>query len=287
VGTARERPADAALPNPREMLPQLERMRRGFRLAAGRRLGEAAELLAAVVRESPANLEAWIELGRVELELGRFEDAASSFEAALARGGMELADVRVELGYARLRNRQLAEAEAAAERARATLPAQALELLARVELARGRLPQARQHADAAAAVRNPQPASWLIGAEVRTAQGDFAGALERLDEAERRARDLELDAVYNLEALRADALARSGRPREAEAAYRREAARFPGNLLAQANLAALLYAEGRRQDALSALEQMIAANPHPRARQVAVVTLEAVGDEATAARYRR
>ena len=182
---------------------------------------------------------------------------------------MELGDVRVQLGYAQLRDRRLDAAETAAERARATVPAQALELLARIALARGRLSEAREQADAAVAVRNPQPASWLIGAEVRTAAGDYPGALARLDEAERRAKALGLESVYNLEALRADAFARSGRSREAEAAYRREAAAFPGNLLAQANLAALLFAEGRRPDALLVLDAMIAANPHPRARQIA------------------
>ncbi len=286
VGTARDR-GPAALTDPRKMLPQLERMKRGFRLANERRLAEAAELLKAVVREAPANLEAWIKLGELELDLGRFAEAATSFETALARGGMELGDVRVQLGYARLRNRQLTQAEAAAQGARASVPAQALELLARIALARGRLVEARQLADAAIAVRNPQPASWLVGAEVRTAQGDYEGALERLAEAERRAAALELDSVYTLEALRADALARSGRPREAEAAYRREAAAFPGNLIAQANLAALLFSQGRRQDAIGVLDAMIAANPHPRARQVAIVTLETVGDNASAARYRR
>ena len=287
VGAARDRGAGSALPNPRDMLPQLERMRQGFHLAAERRLAEAAELLSAVVREAPANLEAWIKLGEVQLELGRYPEAARSFETALECSGMDLGDVRVLLGYARLRNRQLSAAEAAAERALATVPAQAHELRARIALARGRLDEARRHADAAVAVRNPQPAAWLIGAEVRTAQGEFAGALARLDEAAARAQALELDSLYNLVALQADALARSGRPREAEAAYRREAASFPGNLVAQANLAALLFAQGRRQDALAVLDAMIAANPHPRARQVAVVTLEAVGDEAAAARYRR
>ncbi len=287
IGTARERPAGAPLPNPRDMLPQLERMKQSFHLATERRLDEAAALLNTVVREAPANLEAWIKLGEVQHELGRFAEAATSFETALARGGMELGDVRVQLGYARLRGRQLNDAEAAAERALASVPAQALELKARIALARGRLVEARQHADAAIAVRNPQPASWLIGAELRTAKGDFEGALNRLDEAELRAKALELESVYNLEALRADALARSGRPREAEAAYRREAAAFPGNLIAQANLAALLFAERRRRDALAVLDAMIAANPHPRARQVAVVTLEAVGDRETARRYGR
>jgi tetratricopeptide (TPR) repeat protein len=192
----------------------------------------------------------------------------------------------MELGYARLRNRELEAAAAAAARARPTLPAQAHELEARIALARGRLAEAREKADAAVAVRNPQPVSWLIGAEVRIAQGDLTGALERIAEADRRAKRLGLERVFNLEALRADALARSGRPREAEAAYRLEAAAFPGNLVAQANLAALLFAQRRRADALAVIDAMVAANPNPRARQVAVATLAAVGERAMAARYR-
>jgi tetratricopeptide (TPR) repeat protein len=286
VGNARDRSDAAPLPNPRDAMPQLEGLKQGLALAAERRLGEAASRLAAVVRDAPPNVEAWTALGQVQLDLGRFAEAAASFEQALARAGMELADVRIQLGYAQLRGRKLDEAERSAERAHAALPAQAEELRARVALARGSLEEARRHADAATTGRNPQPASWLAGAEVRTAQGDHAGALARLSEAERRARELGLSAVYNLEALRADALARSGRAADAEAAYRREGAAFPGNLLAQANLAALLYAAGRRPDALAVLDQMLAANPNPRARQVAAATLEAVGDRASAGRYR-
>jgi tetratricopeptide (TPR) repeat protein len=286
VGTARDRGGAAALPNPRDMLPQLERMKEGFRLAGDRRLDEAAGVLAAVTREQPANVEAWVRLGEILLELGRPGEAAASFEQALRRGGLELADVRVQLGHARLRNRQLAEADAAAERALESVPAQALDLRARVAMARGRLDEAQRLADDAAGGRNPQPASWLVGAEVRTARGDLSGALARLEEAEGRARALDVLPVYNLEALRADALARSGRAREAEAAYRREVAAFPGNLVAQARLAALLFAERRGPEAVAVLDAMMAANPHPRARQVAAATLDAVGDRAGAARYR-
>jgi predicted Zn-dependent protease len=120
---------------------------------------------------------------------------------------------------------------------------------------------------------------------VRTRQGDTAGALARLDEAESRARTTGLAAVFNLEALRAEALARSGRPREAEAAYRREVAAFPSHLVAHARLAALLFAQGRPDEGRATLEAMVVANPNPQARRVAVVTLEAVGDGAGAARF--
>jgi tetratricopeptide (TPR) repeat protein len=180
---------------------------------------------------------------------------------------------------------RLEQAEAAAARVEAQLPAQAAELRARVALARGRLDEARRLADQAVAGRNPQPFSWLVGAEVRVAQGDHAGALAWLGEARRRADAIDLAAVHGLEALRADALARSGRLAEAEAAYRREVAEFPAHLRAHANLAALLFAQRRGADARAALEAMVAANPSPRARQAAAVTLRAVGDRAGAARF--
>jgi len=281
VGGVRQRGA-AVLPNPRDMLPQLERMKQGFRLAGERRHEGAAALLAAVTREQPANVEAWIRLGESLLELGRAAEAATAFQAALDHGGMELADVVVELGYARLRQGQLDAAASAAARVLASVPAKAHELKARVALARGRLDEARSEADAAAAGRNPQPASRLVGAEVRIARGELAGALERLDEAEQQARAVGVDGVRNLDALRGDALARSGRLREAEETYRREAKSFPGNLVAQANLAALLFAEGRPADARAVLQGMLEANPGARARQVAAVTLRAAGEPAGA-----
>jgi arylsulfatase A-like enzyme/predicted Zn-dependent protease len=287
VGTVRDRAGSAPLPDPRDMLPQLGRMTEGFRLAAERRLDEAARVLGEVVRDQPANVEAWIRLGDVRLENGRAVEAANAYEEALARGGMEMGDIVVQLGHARLRGGQVAQAEAAAERALPSVPAKALELLARIDLARGRLDDARRHADAAPGTRNPQAAAWLVGAEVRTRQGDYAGALERLDDAESRARATGLDSVHNLEALRADALARSGRPREAEAAYRREIAAFPAHLVAHAHLAALLFAQGRRHEGRSVVEAMVASNPNPQARRVAVVTLEAVGDRAGASRFAR
>jgi len=285
VGFARDRPAGADLPDPREMLPQLERMKEGFRLASAGRSDEAALVLAEVVRAQPANVEAWIRLGRVLVELGRPAEAAASFEQALQRGGMELPDVVVELGHARLRNRQLAEAEAEARRAMPGVPEKAHELLARVAMARGDLEAALGEADAAATGRNPQPASWLVGAEVRTRRGDYKGALARLDEADRRGQAIGLEAVRNLEALRGDALARSGRPREAEAAFQREVAAFPSSLLAHASLAALLFSEGRRAEAQAGLQAMLAANPGPRACQAAAVTLKAVGGRTGATRF--
>jgi Flp pilus assembly protein TadD len=159
-------------------------------------------------------------------------------------------------------------------------------LLARVALARGRTAEALAHATAVAEAEGASPAAYVLRAEVRARAGDLAGALADAEAAARRAAAFELDGpVTGLEAVRADALARAGRFDEAEAAYRKEIAAFPGNLGAHANLAALLASRGRRGEIQALFEAMAAGNPGPRARAVAAATWAALGDPARAAAW--
>lgn len=285
VGTARER-ALGALPNPRDSLPYLERLRRGFRLAAERRYEAAAAVLSGLARDNPGMVEAWMKLGEVLQEADRPGEAAAALGQALDRSPVLLPDVALALGHAELRAGRLQPAAAAALRARSALPTPAHELLARVALARNRLDEAEREAAAALEPGHPQPSSMLLGAEVKTRRGDFTGALAVLEEAQGRARALGIERIYRLEALRADALARLGRAKEAEVAYRREIAAFPGNLVAHANLAALLFSEGRRTEVDPLLEEMAAANPNARARGVAATVWEAFGDRPRASAWR-
>ncbi len=285
VGTARERPL-GELPNPRDSLGNLERLRRGFRLAAERRYEAAAAVLSGLARDNPGMIEAWNKLGEVLQEADRPAEAAAALGQALDRSAVLLPDVALALGHAELRAGRLEPAAAAALRARSALPAPAHELLARVALARNRLDEADREATAALQARNPQPSAMLLRAEVKTRRGDLTGALALLEEAQGRARSLGIERIYRLEALRADALARLNRGKEAEAAYRREIAAYPGNLVAHANLAALLFSEGRRGEVDPLLEEMAAANPSARARGVAATVWEAFGDRPRASAWR-
>jgi choline-sulfatase len=284
VGVPRPRGPSEALPNPKDSLRYLEGLRQAFRLAGERRHEEAAAVLAGVVRESPAMVEAWIKLGEELSEMGSPTEAASAFDQALSRTPVLLGDVVISLGYARLRSGQPAAAVAAAERARAVLPSKAEELRARVALAGGKLEEAEQHARAAQ--KDGKPSSMLVLAEVLIRRGDYRGALRVLDSAARRGEELGLPKVYNLEFLRADALARLGRATEAEDAYRREIGSFPGNTLAYGNLAALCRAEGKVSAVDAVLEDLVRANPNARAYRVAVATLEALGEREKAAAWR-
>jgi len=285
LGTARSRgPGD--LPNPRDQLPLLGRLREGFRLAGEGRPEAAAVALAGLVRDHPDLIEAWIKLGDVLGEAGRPAEAASAFAQAAERSPVFLPDVVLALGHARLAAGERAAAAAAADRAEAALPAQARELRARVALAEGRLDEAEEHAGAAGGGARPPLSAALLLAEVRARRGDLGGALALLDETAAAATAAGVERLRGLETLRADALARMGRTAEAESAYRREIAALPGNLTAHANLAALLFSEGRRREVGPLLEEMAAKNPGARACRVAAVAWEAFGDRRQAAAWR-
>jgi Flp pilus assembly protein TadD len=131
------------------------------------------------------------------------------------------------------------------------------------------------------------PSSLVLAAEIRTRAGDPAGALARLEEADRLAHTMRLEGVPGLEFQRADALARLSRAAEAEAAYRREIARFPRHLQAWANLGVLLFLQRRTADLDRLMDEMTATNPGPAARDMAVKTFEALGDRKRAASWRR
>ncbi len=241
-------------------------------------------MLRGIVDEAPSMVEAWIRLGEVWVELGRPDDAVAAFDQVLARSTVELPDVVLARGHARLKARRPGEAEADAERARPALPAQAEELLARAALFRNRLDEAERHAREAIRLR-PQPSSTLLLAEVLVRRGQLLAAQQALDEASQRAAELEQPRVRGLEALRADVLARSRRLPEAEAAYRREIEGFPESVVAYANLAALFYAQGKRRDSDAILEALVRENPHPQAF-AAAAALEAFGRREEAARWR-
>ncbi len=284
VGGARERGPGAGLPNPRDQLPWLARLQEGYRLAAERRPERAAAVLAAITRENPALVEAWIKLGDVLLEAGRPAEAAGAYDEALRRTPVLLPDVALSLGLARLRSGDAAGALAQADRAAPQLPQRADELRARVALSRGAAGEAEALARAAV---GPHPSSRLLLAEVLVRRGRPAEALAELEEAGRQARALELPGLRGLDFQRADALARLERVGEAEAAYRRELRAFPDQLLAWANLAALLYAQGRSAEVEPLLVEMARANPGPRAAEVAAATWNAFGQGSRAAEWRR
>ena len=272
LGSVRATGGDTALPNPKDMLPYLERIKEGFRLADERRFGEAVAVLRGLVKENPGLFDVWDKLGEVLVDMGQYDEAIEVYRTAMTRTQRFSPEMALSLGDAFLQAGQHDEAARYADLAMKSSPAPAHTLLARIAIARNDFATAEREARLAIGDHNPQPTPMLLLAEIQRSRGDLAGALAATDAAERRAQELGVPKLYRLDFLRGDIFARMDRPRDAEAAYLREIAGFPENTQAYANLAIIYFIEGRAADVDRILAQMVKANPHPGARALAART---------------
>jgi choline-sulfatase len=284
VGSAKNR--SGPLPNPRDQIASLAEVKSAFRIADERRDEEAIAALRGLLARNPGLADAWSKLGELLVTTGRYDDAVSAYKTAIARSERFSPDLALGLGFALLEGGKPAEAVEHANLALSSSPREAHELLARATLAQGRFAEAEQHARAAIEAGDRQPRSILLLAEVQRGAGRLEEALRTIEEAERRANDLEVRHLYGADYLRGDILARLDRPDEAMTAYAREIAQSPDHLQSYANLAVVEMILGRRADAQKTLESMAKTNPHRGAWLLAAKTLDAFGDSKGAARWR-
>jgi arylsulfatase A-like enzyme/Flp pilus assembly protein TadD len=286
VGTPRERGA-GPLPNPRDEIKNLARIKAAFRLADEHRLDEAVAALRSLLQENPQLQDAWSKLGEVLVESGRSDEAIEAYRSAIAHTERFSPDLALGLGFAYLKHGETAAAATHARLALTAHPREANELLARVALEEGRFDAAEEHVRSALESGDRQPATLLLLADVERTAGQLEQALRTIQEAEQRAAELGVGQLQGADYLRGDLLARLDRPEEAAAAYRREIAAFPQHLQAYANLAVILMIQGRSAEANEVLEQMARSNPHRGAFLLAAKTLEAFEDRQGAARWRQ
>lgn len=289
VGTPRER-GPGPLPNPRDEVKNLARIKAAFRFADERRLEEAIAALRSLLQENPQLLDVGSKLGEVLVEAGRYDEAIEVYRSAITHAERFSPDLALALGFAYLKHGETAPAAAHARLALATSPREANELLARVALEEGRFDAAEEHVRSALERGDSQPATLLLLADVERTAGKLERALRTVQEAERRAAELGIGRQGRLQGadyLRGDLLARLDRPEEAAAAYRREIAAFPQHLQAYANLAVILMIQGKSAEANELLEQMARSNPHRGAFLLAAKTLEVFEDRQGAARWRQ
>jgi arylsulfatase A-like enzyme/tetratricopeptide (TPR) repeat protein len=286
VGTPRERGA-GPLPNPRDEVKNLARIKAAFGFADERRLDEAAAALRSLLQENPKLQDVGSKLGEVLVESGRYDEAIKVYRSAIAHAERFSPDLALALGFAYLKHGETAEAATHARLALTTHPREANELLARIALEEGRFDAAEEHARSALQRGDSQPATLLLLADVQRTAGRLDAALRTVQEAERRAAELGVGRLQGADYLRGDLLARLDQPEEAAAAYRREIAAFPRHLQAYANLAVILMIQGRSAEANELLEQMARENPHRGAFLLAAKTLEAFDDRPGAARWRQ
>ena len=269
------------LPPPQTQMDLAALLQRGFTEFASRRFAKAVEAFQTVVKRNEHSIVAWENLALSYERLGRFADALAAYQQALQRSGNEphlalaTGDVLLSLG-------RPAEARAHAELALSWDAAAARELLARVALAEGKLDEAERQASEGLKLRR-DPGLLLVLGRVARQRGDLPKALDLARQAETRlvqgGGEVRLKGLH---LLIGDVLARSGKPEEAEAAFKREIELFPGDFLAPSSLALLYASTERAKEAVDVLRQLVTRNPIPMAYVSAVRTLRTLG-ETTAA----
>ena len=192
----------------------------------------------------------------------RNDEAIAAFRALL-KTNPALTDVSTRLGEVLLESGRAEEAVAVyrAAIARSEHFSPDLTLALAVALSRaGHHREAATHGNAALAAGDREPREMLMVAEMQRAAGDYAAALRTLD----RAGDVE-----GVDHARGDIYARTDRPDDAIAAYRREIGRHPAHLQSYANLAVIHMILGQPRQAQAVLEDMVRANPNEAAAALA------------------
>ena len=274
------------LPDPKDRVGAVEKLKTGFGHLQAGRYGQAAPIFRELLAESPGMTDVWGMLGQAEWKLGNEREALRALKesARLSPGPnalSALAEFYMETGqYDLAREHVLLAAQGGWG------GASLHENLARIALARDDLKTAEAEAAAALAEspdrRNPR----LILARVRKARGDLPGALAQLEAARTLSEKAKEPAISTLNYLRGDVLARLGRSEEAEAAFRDEIRDFPAYPLAWTGLAMLYASQGKAQEAARTLEGL-AGRKTPDALYAAARTYEILGDRESAARLRR
>ena len=274
VGTPQQR--SGPLPNPREQIHMLREIKSAFLLASQRRNDEAIVALRGLLDANPRQIDVASRLGEVLADSGRYEEAIAVYRSAIATTGRPSPDLALALATVYFKAGQIDEAVAHADLAVTGNPLDAHELIARIRMEEGRLPDAHRHVQLAVDAGRRQPRSLVLMAELQRAAGQLDDALRTIALAEARAVELSTLPPLGLDHVRADLLARLDRPTEAVAAYEREIERYPHHLQSYANLALIHLIEGRRREAVAVLDRMKRANPHRGAERLAERTLAAL-----------
>jgi len=276
--------SSANLPDPKDRVQAVEKLKTGFgHLQAGRH-AEAAPIFRALLAENPRMTDVWEMLAQAELKLGNEREALHALQesARLSPGPqalMALAEFYLETGqYDLARKHALLAGEGGA--------ANVHENLARIAVALGDWGTAESEAAAALKEYPDRRTPRLVLARVKKARGDLAGALAELEALRSLSEKEKQPPLASLNYVRGDVLARLGRSVEAEAAFHEEIRDFPASPLAWTGLAMLYASQGKGDQALETLEAL-ARIKVPDVLFAAARTYEILGDRESATRLRR
>jgi arylsulfatase A-like enzyme/Flp pilus assembly protein TadD len=276
IGSAQTRSDSGALPDPKDRIGDLGKIREAFILAEQRQYDRSAAALRELLRTNPKNIDLWDKLGETLDRAGDSEGAVAAYQEGIRSAPEHAQGLALSLGFLLLKEGKLDEAAAHARLGMAMNASRGHELLARVALARNDAVTAEAEAAASTAGKTPLAADLVLQAEITRGRAQFQRALDLLDAAQRLVAANGGKPVFRLDFIRGDLLARLEQPGPAEQAYRREIAAFPAETQAYANLAVLYFVQGRLHDVDATLAEVMRRNPGRAAREVAVKTYEAL-----------
>jgi tetratricopeptide (TPR) repeat protein len=275
----------ANLPDPKDRVGAVEKLKTGFGHLQAGRYAQAASLFRELLAQDPGMTDVWGMLAQADLKLGDEREALKALQQSARLSPspetlLALAEFYLETGqYDLARRHALLAGEIGA--------ADIHESLARIAVAAGDWAAAESEAAAALKDSPKHQGPRLILARVKKARGDLAGALAELEDVRNRSeKEKQPPPLFSLSYLRGDVLARLGRSAEAEAAFRDEIRDFPSSPLAWTGLAMLYASQGKGDEALETLGAL-ARLKTPEALYAAARTYEILGDRDSALRLRR
>ncbi len=269
------------LPAPRDHIGAVTELKAGFGALQRGQYADAIAVFGRLLKTEPGMTDVWQMYGEAFLKLGREDEALAALQQAAKLSPlnpqvmMALSDYYLVVGnYEEARK----HAEAAGDSG-STSPH---ENLARIALVKGDLDAAERESRAALEKYPLRRIPHLMIARARHDRGDYPGALAELDLAARPSAG-DPAPLQNLNYLRGDSLARSGRVAEAEAAFLKEIRDFPANASPRAAIAFLYASQGREVEARKALADLVRDLNTPEAYFAAIKTYEILGDPRAAA----
>jgi choline-sulfatase len=242
------------------------------------RYAQATSAMEALMRDNPDFTSGWGLLAQSYRKLGRHEQALQALRTQMnqtpgnAQVALAIADLLMEM-------KRYGEAREHALLAQKSGGAFVHETLAMIAIAAKDLATAEKEANASLSKEPDRIQALMLLSEIRRKQGQSAEELAMLNRASEVVQRRHLPPIRDLEFRRGEALLQAGRAVDAEAAFRRETTAFPANLHAWANLALVVGAQGRRDEARKLVGAAIEHNPGAEARRLGVEVLRTMNDE--------
>lgn len=271
-------PSQASLADPKSKVETLRALRKGFDLVQQRKAAQAVPLLQKFVEENPEIVDGWTLLGEALALVGQLDASAAAFKSGLKRfpGNSELI---LHVAEVLIRQKKFDEARQHLELTVDQNPVLGREFLARIALEQGDAAGAARELEQALNAAPERTETLKMLADVMQRMGRREDQLRYLDRTREQLRSKNMPPIAGLNFQRGEALLTLGKVREAEVAFREEVTAFPANRQAWANLAVIIGAQGRRDEARATLREALGRNRDRKMFDTAVEALSAMGDE--------